>query len=497
VARQHSAFCLAALALAVATADPAAAGEAPLEARERISRIEALQLAASGNLALVAQRVEMRRLHVAAEAAWRPFSPSLVVDAQYQKANEFETDVFDRTGVLGYSAGVAWQTPLGTTLSARVHVNEGLAVPPSDLPGSSGAGAPMNDVAGSLSLVQPMLKGGWLAGAALGLREADLADRIQRELFREELNSLLVDTETAYWDLAVAEADLAIKIRSRDRAKQQCDDTAENIRRGILASGEIYVVEENVVFFDQELLRAQEGLVLARRRLAELLHLAPDAALTATDPIKAREAEPPERIAVEGEALRSSPKVAAQQLRSELSRTRLSTAGNQALPSLDLNASVGTLGNDTAMAQAWRKATRSPLFDGRVGLSFALPLDRAAIRAGLEGARLDAEREEAELRSQQAAVRFSVDNQLTELEASLHLLALVQRQVELAELKLGVETEKYKNGVSTLVDVVRFQRDLDDVLIAFQHLIRTIRVGRARLLASEGILHQSVGIGVK
>ncbi|MCU0662832.1 MAG: TolC family protein [Myxococcota bacterium] len=486
------------LVVTLAHASRGLADEVETETQQKLSRIEALQLAASKNLGLVVQRVETRRLALLARAAWRPFSPSLVLDLQYQKLNQFETDLFGRSEVVGYSAGVEWQSPIGTRLAARVHMNDALVgVPPSSNGGAPvGSVAPMNDVSGSLSLVQPLLKDGWLPGAALGLREAELADLMQRELFREELNSLLVDTETAYWNLAVAEADLAIKIRSRDRAKQQYDDTAENIRRGILANGEIYVVEDNVVFFDQELVRARGALVLARRRVAELLQLPADAPLSAADELKPPTAEAPPRDKAIAQGLRSSPKITAQRLRRQLLGARVSTAANQALPELDLNASVGTFGWDTGLSQSWHKAFRSPLFDGRVGLTFSLPLDRGAIGANLDAARLEADREEAELENRQNEVRYSIDNQLTDFAANLHLVTLVQRQVELAELKLGVETEKYKNGVSTLVDVVRFQRDLDNALSAFQHLIKTVYVAHARLLASEGVLHQSVGIGV-
>lgn len=474
----------------------------PPEPPRRLSRLEALRAAASRNLTLMVQRMEVRRATLLARAAWRPLSPALVMDTQYRRLNELETDRFRRLEVLGYSAGLQWTSLLGTTLTARLHANDGTAGPPLSASSGSGSnpgepGAPLNDLAASLTLAQPLLRGGWCPGAALGVREAELTERVQRELFREELNALLVAAETAYWDLAVAEVDLDIKTRSRDRATQQYEDTAENIRRGILAPGEIHVVEENVVFFEQELLRARQALVVARRRTAELLQLSPEVVVSASDPLDPPELSPPARDGAIAESLRASPAVLAQRLRWERASARLSTAANAALPALDLEASVGTLAWATDLSSSWRRSVSAPLVSGRVGLSLEVPLDRGAIRADLEAAGVETAREDAALREQESRVRQLVDEQLAELSTSLSLVALARRRVELAELKLAVETEKYKNGVSTLVDVVRFQRDLDEVLIAFRRQIRAVHVGHARLLATRGTLHESVGVEVE
>jgi len=458
---------------------------------EKLTRREALRRGAEKNLGLLSSRLIARRQELLSRAAWQAYSPTVVLDAAWERS---EADAFGREHLLEYGAGVAWKTPVGTTLSARLDATQGLAGVASADGAQSGRST---DGELSLGLSQPLLKGGWLEGAGLPLREAALSDRIQRELFRDELNALLADVEAAYWDLAVAEADLAIKTRSRDRAKQQYEDTAENIRRGILAAGEIYVVEENVVFFEQELLRAEQTLRLARRRLAEQLLLPPDGAISAADELAKPELDLPAREAAIDEGLRTRPKLLAQALRGELASARLSFAGNQALPSLDLAASLALDGSDERYGDAWRKAFGEPTVAARVGLVFGLPLDRSAIRAGVDAAGLEVRRQEADLEAMRLSVRFEIDNGLADLEVNVRLLGLAQKSVELAELKLSTELEKYKTGVSTLVDVVRFQRDLDNALIGLQRVNRAVRVGRARLLAAQGTLHQAAGVEVR
>jgi outer membrane protein TolC len=445
--------------------------------KAKVSRLEVIQLGVARNLDLLGKRLEARRLEALEQAAWQTYSPSVFVGsdlATYAPA----AGPLQRDRLVDATAGVAWKAPTGTTLSASVLMNQSLS------------GGPAQDGLVSLALTQPLLKNGWQSGAALPLSEAALQASIQRETFKNDLNAFIVDLETSYWDLALADADRGIKTRSRDRARQQYDDTAENIRRGILAPVEIYVVEDNVVFFEQELLRAEQNLRLARRHLAEVLRLAPDAPLEAEEQLVRPAFSVPERGAAIDQGLRSNPRVLEQRFRQELSQTRLAYANNQALPALDLSGSVAVAGqSDLAIAPLTPNA--------RVGLLLTVPLGRSAVRAAVENARLDAEKQRLELESRALKVSFEIDNGLSDLDSNLKLLSFAQKQVELAELKLAAETDKYKNGISTLADVVRFQRDLDNALIAFQRNIRAIHVAKAKLLASEGTLFQTVGVELR
>jgi outer membrane protein TolC len=457
---------------------PAQAAERVRPEDARLSLGKAAQVGATRNLNLLSQDLVRRRQQVLERAAWAAYSPTLLLDSTLDRSwsgeRSFGTHV----------AGVAFRAPTGTRVRAE-GITRHLY---------SGEG----DAQGALILAvtQPLLRDGWLTGAALPLRESALLADLQRELFRQSLNGLLVEIEAAYWDLAVAEADLIIKTRSQQRAVQQFEDTRENIRRGILAEAEIYVVEENVVFFDQELRQAEENLRRGRRRLAEVLLYEADVELAAADPLTRPTFVLPEAEAAVAVALERSPLLGAQRLRRTLSETRRAWAANQTLPALDLTGQLTLAGADTAVGPAWRGTLADPGPDTRVGLSFSLPLDRGAISATLQGATLDAQRQGVELAAAENQLRFEVFNVLGELDTHLTLLTMAEKQVELAELKLGAETDKYQSGIGTLADVVRFQRDLDNALIRVQRVIRTLNVGRARLLASQGVLHEVMGVGV-
>ncbi len=449
---------------------------------------EAIQTGVVRNQGLLTQRLEQRRQEIRTRAVWSQWSPSLFLDTAYRR-NAFDDSFDSAAGVvsddrLGYAVGADWRSVIGTNAFASVGVEQGL--------GDSGGNQPTARV----GLTQPLLQGAWLTGAGLPLTEANLTSRIQSELFRNELNSFIVDVDAAYWSLALAQADLDIKTRSLARAQAQYDDTQENIRRGILAAGEIYVVEESLVIFQQELARARQRLLLARRGVQRLLYKDDvEAAVEVLDP-DVSGAVVPDKAAAVDDALAHNPQVLAQRWRVALAKERAKFQLNQALPALDLRTSASLQSDSDDYGQAWQDLVAHPRLNAEVGLRFSVALDRWAVNASVDAADVDVAREEAELARVENAVSVDVKNAVDQLATDVALAAGAQRQLTLADLKLKAQMEKYKSGLSTLQDVVRFQRELDDAMISARRVVKDVRTGRARLLQQTGALHDVVGVGV-
>jgi len=434
------------------------------------------------NQGLLTERFERERATVRTRSVWAVWSPSLFLDSRLAHTDiDGGAPTDDR---LGYTVGATWQNAIGTRLEAAVGVDQGLG------------GAAVHEPLLSFSLVQPLLKDAWLDGAGLSLTEANLSRQIQNEIFCDVLNSFIADVDGAYWDVSLAQADLDIKARSLLRAQNQFNDTKENISRGILADAEIYVVEESLVIFESEHRRAQQRLLLAQNALAALLYFDGGASIVAGEALAIDGVVVPGRDESVAAALSANPRVRAQRLRVQLAEARQRFAFNQILPSLGLRSTVGLRGKDAGYPAAWGDLVGQPSVNAEVGLRLAVPLDRNSVNAELEAAELDVKREGAELERQENLVRFAVENALAALHTDLTLAGQAQRQQHLADLKLKAQMEKYKTGLSTLQDVVRFQRELDDAMISVQRVMRAVRVGRTQLLRNTGALHDVVGVSV-
>ena len=216
--------------------------------------------------------------------------------------------------------------------------------------------------------------------------------------------------------------------------------------------------------------------------------------LEAIDPLTAPSEPLPDRAASLGLALRTHPRVLERKARLELAIARRGLAYNQALPQLTLSGSLAMRGWDSTQGSAWNQLTSRPAAEVRAGLTFALPLDRPAVAASLLRAQIEVEQAEAELRKSQEAVRYELESSYGQLALQRQVLSLSTQQLALAEAKLKAQTQKYQSGLSTLADVVRFQRDVDIASSALQRVVRSIRVGQARLLAAIGTLAEVRGL---
>lgn len=451
---------------------------------------KAMQLAAQRNLVVLTQRLEKRRVALGYRIARGAFLPELKIDTSYLNKTPFDTSL-PRDQRLQYGAAVSWKTPVGTSVSAGMSIDQRL----SGRTASSQADNTINHTAAlELKASQALLKGGWEPGAGNTLNEARLDTQIQTALFAQQLEDLLVEVENAYWALAFAQADVANKKRARDRAKGQYDDTKENIRRGIIANIEIYVVEENLVFFKQELVQAEENLVLAQRKLAQLLLVDGRSKLVASEPLVNPLPQTPAKGATIRLGLTQSPALAAERLRLEKNNVQLAYEKNQALPALDLTASLKLNGRDPAYDEHLAQVAKANRPDATIGLVLTLPLSFDGNRARVERADVALRKQLTQLKAQETKLRYGLGDVVTRIAFQIKRLELAERRRALSKLKLSAEVQKYKNGLSTLDSIVRFQRELDQALIGVRRVQLSLCVSRAQLLGLQGQLHRRYGI---
>ncbi|MEC9400836.1 MAG: TolC family protein, partial [Myxococcota bacterium] len=135
--------------------------------------------------------------------------------------------------------------------------------------------------------------------------------------------------------------------------------------------------------------------------------------------------------------------------------------------------------------------------DYRVGLRFEVPIDRDPQRARVERAEISVTRAETALAQSENEVTYDLRELVVQLEKRQQILEASGRLVELAELKLSTEQEKYRSGLSTLAYVVQFQREFDSARIARQRAAFDVIVLRARIANTMGVLYREAGLEVR
>ena len=442
----------------------------------------ARQLASQRNVDVILGRLDVQLARLGFDVAQRPFVPILSAEVRWQDDTTFVVGAARSRSVRSQVA-VGWQTRWGTRLGVSAQGAE-------FFPDTGFTPAPAAQLAAGIT--QPLIRDAWGQGNLLEVSELDML--IQKSLFLEQLNAFLVEVDQAYWNLALAQADLEIKEKSVQRATRQFEDTTENVRRGILAPGEVYVVEENLVFFQAQKIRAIQTLKLAQAELARVLFLPPETPLQATEPLVWDGAVEFERSLKEG--LKHNPALQAQRLLLEQARAQTAFDRNQISPRLDLEASAELVSTADDTGRAWQEVVEAQNPDWRVGVVFEIPLVRQADYARVESAQV------AATRAQRGRDQISMELQsrLYQLRVQLQqgqaLLALAKRGVSLSLQKLEVEMQKYQSGLSTLFNVVQFQRDLDEARIGEQQATVSLLLLEARLGALRGELWAESGLRV-
>mgnify|MGYP001943518813 CR=1 FL=1 len=482
--RFSSAVVLAALTIVVCTATAQQPDKPVQDDLRPMTRAQALQMAAERNYGVMVERLATKAADENTALARLTYIPTLNINASYfdnaaQNARPAQSGA-DLTGL------VNWNTPWGMALTAGLTSNGRFA----------GALNPAS-TALFMAASQSLLRGGFEAGAFTPALEADVQADVQRQRLRQTLNDLLVQVEAAYWELAFAQTNVEGRLRSLERARAQYEDTRENIDRGLLAEADIFIVEENVVLFEDQWVRAKESLKLARSRLAQLLQLGPGVWPQATDSLEQALETPPSLMEASRVALQNNPAVRVQHLLARLANIRLSFNENQALPSLDLEASLRLNGQGEGFGEAYGESFAADQPDWRVGVVFEVPLWWSGNAARVARSELDVEQRLVDVKDIEQQVQFDIQERLINFDTLTRRLELAQKRLKLAQGKLDAQMERYRNGISTLDEVVRFQRDLDSALIAEQRVRVELLRARSLLLQAQGTLHDVYGVGVE
>jgi len=131
------------------------------------------------------------------------------------------------------------------------------------------------------------------------------------------------------------------------------------------------------------------------------------------------------------------------------------------------------------------------------GVSFQVPLDRGPIRAQARQSALRLESDRTSIVDLDVRLSFDLRKLYVDLDNQARILSWRERATELGQSKLDAQISKYKNGISTLVDVVRFQQDLQNSMLDVVSTRVTFNKLLFRRLALEGTLYRSFGISVE
>ncbi|MFZ2959421.1 MAG: TolC family protein [Candidatus Ozemobacteraceae bacterium] len=350
-------------------------------------------------------------------------------------------------------------------------------------------------------LTRPLLRnfGRHIAGYGVELNIIDYDLAI--EAFVSGLNDFVYKTGLTYFDLAFARKNLEITEQACLRAKKQFDDTKNDIELGTIAEQEIYLVEENLVEFEIRRENAKHEISRLELELKKAMNIDPavETPLMVALPVLSSSTgslsgtglpavffEVATFSTAVDAMLANNPDFRMKGLSLKRSQTDLAWQKNQYLPQLDLNAEY-----------KWREGRDFAQRDFfSFGLQYDVPLTRNSDRALIDKACMNEQIQRLSQQDAQLVLTYELKRIFNEVDHLENILKARSHAVELSRKKLDAETDKYKNGFTTLADIVRFQRELEDSLL--EELSTSVSLNKQRMnrLLIEGTLYKAFDIAI-
>ncbi len=351
----------------------------------------------------------------------------------------------------------------------------------------------------TVSAAHPLLRGAGPAAARAAINAAR-ATRDAASLRREAAaRNVVRDVVAAYWAVAVAEQQLAVRQSSLELARKQLSTTQAMVRASKLAQSDIAAVEQVIAIREQDLLSAELEVwerSLDLRRLAGL-EISADAIVVHTAPLPAITGDDPALAATVSRALERSAELAA--LRADLRAAAASATAARSgrLPQLDLSvgATAEGVGGSHGDALTSLRAGDAVTIDGALTLShaFARSLERGAdqvARSQLLAAKLA-------VRDAEAALVGDAARAVQQVKIARNRVTIGLRAIEFAQANVEAEQRRFDFGRTTIFEVLRRQEDLQAARLRHAQAVFDFLSTMANLDALTGDILDRYGLTVE
>jgi len=314
----------------------------------------------------------------------------------------------------------------------------------------------------SLSITQPLLQGFGVTINRAAIERARLGITRANYDFKSVVLSVIRNVESAYYTLAFAREQLAVRKFSLEVAQTLLDENKARLKTGVATHLDVLQSEVGVANARRDLLLAQQSVTDGEDALLNLIGRF--AFNTQLGAVQLPDAAVPE-VSFERSyalALENAPDYASNKVLAEQLKLDLAVAKNNRLPTLDLGAAVGHNGDDRDNAGgAFNSATSGESYNWQVDLTLSVPWGLRAERARYRQALTSLNRQELFIQQLDQSLLLQVRSAVRAVETNRETVAVSTLATELSRKQFETEKARYEAGLSTYRFVEDSRQDLD------------------------------------
>jgi outer membrane protein TolC len=423
------------------------------------------------------------------------FDPSWFLNDALSRVKQPSGSIFTGAGTFiakqsNFATGLSTLLPTGANVQfgqdwTYQHSNQAFLLSPN----------PQFDADLSLTVSQPMLRGGGVQVNRSPIVLAQLEETISLAQFKVQLMGILLDVEAAYWNLVAADVRIQAVSEALDAARENLRIATRRFEEGKEKRVIVSLASSAVTSRQADLVAARLQLVQTSDLLKRLLH-DPELPLKEPTVLEAVELPVTTPIPVGPEVLQAS-MVAAMQHRPEVQQTdaRLSqadvherVADNGRLPQLDLAAGYTLNGLRQKLDRAIDEEFTTNFYDWSVGMQFSVPIGNRARLSAYERSQLERSRALHERENTQQQILLEVSDAVRSLAAAEESVLATRAARQAAEQTLHDEQAFVEAGVALAKDLLDAQRDLADAKVREIQTMVSYMIGLAALERAKGTL---------
>jgi len=312
-----------------------------------------------------------------------------------------------------------------------------------------------------LKVTQSLLKGGGVTVNRAPILIAANNAASSSEAVRQKADELVANVERAYWNLVLQRKTFQVKQDALRAAKALWDATQAKVDQGVLASIEALVAESGAASQEEAVVVAERAVRDAQDQLRRFF--TPSAAALTNEaaiiPLDEPDPEPREinLAALTQAALQERPELVQAKLDLANSRLNLALARNQLWPALDLQGNAGLSGQGESPTS---KLTSGDFYNWQATLTLTVPLGNRAATATALKRRFEMEQAALQLKDKEQSILLEVKEAARGAVANSKRVEVTRQARRLAEKKLEAEQARFDLGLTTVQDVLNFERDL-------------------------------------
>jgi outer membrane protein TolC len=330
-----------------------------------------------------------------------------------------------------------------------------------------------------LTAKQSVLRNGWGYANRLAVEVGQQEVSSALETRSENLEQILLDAMTLFWNTYIAEQQLKENLYAREKY----EELVKNVRRkagfNLSAPGELPRLQAELQGTEQKVKTSSANYLAALDTLMTAIQLRTSGAVELVIPTLLPAV--PQLASVDTERLRS---VAVARTNLDIAEKNLASVRSASRPKLDLVAKARSTGveEDNGRAYAELASTTYPTYF--IGIEFETPLDSALLRGNIADAEVRRAQAENDLRIQRDAIK----DQLAAADRSVSSQYTVAKlAIETVEMRSRVVRElenSYRQGRQPLVELIRAYNDFFNARLEQARAIGNYHIALNQLAAT-------------